>query len=494
MSAATSTHPHHLDDPVHDLLIVGAGINGAGIARDAAGRGLSVLLCDQGDIGGATSSASSKLIHGGLRYLEQGEFRLVAEALAEREVVLRLAPHLAHPLRFVLPHAGMVRPAWMVRLGLLLYDGLSRARAGTSPSLPHSIALDLTDSPLGSALRPEFTRGYAYYDVAVDDARLTLANARAAADLGATVLRDMRLVGARRKDGLWLATLEATHGARREVRARALINAAGPWVAQVLAGLPPENEQAGVQLVKGSHIVVRQLYPGEHAYILQNDDQRVVFLLPFMQAFTLIGTTDVKVSGPEDAHITPEEIDYLCRAVNRYSRRPITLADAVWSFAGIRPLFDDGHGNPADITRDYHFLLDRTPGEPPALSIFGGKLTTYRKLAERALEKIAPWFPDMGARGRPSSPCPAAISRASPSSIGDWQQATRSCRRLYSMGSPGAMADWRSRYWARRRQAPLSVAISAPACVNASSNTSSKKNGRKAPMTFSGAAASWACS
>jgi glycerol-3-phosphate dehydrogenase len=417
--------PHDaICERTYDLLIIGAGINGAGIARDAAGRGLSVLLCEQGDIGGATSSASSKLIHGGLRYLEQGEFRLVAEALAEREVMLRIAPHLAHPLHFVLPHAGSLRPAWMVRLGLLLYDGLSWLHQRRGSPLTHSRTLDLRHSPLGSALRPEFARGYAYFDVAVDDARLTLANARAAADLGAVVLRDTRFVTAQREEGGWLATLDcpatglaeqsgdrsspsSQGGTHLKIKARTLINAAGPWVAKVLASLPREREHAAVQLVKGSHIVVPKLYPGEHAYILQNDDGRVVFLLPFEREFTLIGTTDIKVGTPEDAQITSEEVDYLCRAVNRYSRRQIRPEDALWHYAGIRPLFDDGHGNPSAVTRDYHFVLDGKPTQQaPVLSIFGGKLTTYRRLAERALAKLTPWLARMGPAWTGSQPLP----------------------------------------------------------------------------------------
>ena len=388
---------------VHDLLIVGGGINGAGIARDAAGRRLSVLLCEQGDIGAATSSASSKLIHGGLRYLEHLEFRLVAEALGEREVLLRIAPHLTRPLRFVMPHVPTLRAAWMIRLGLVLYDSLGRI--GRHATLPRSRAVDLSRSPFGAALQDRYGKGYVYSDVAVDDARLTLINARAAADLGAAILTRTRFVAAVRDGDAWRATLEDVgSGERREIRAHALVNAAGPWVAEVLAGLPA-RQRAGVQLVKGSHIVVRKLYEGEHAYILQNDDRRVVFLLPFEQDYTLIGTTEQRVARPEATAVSADEIDYLCRSASSFSRLQVTPADVVWSYSGVRPLADDGKQNPSAVTRDYSFVLD-SEDQAPALSIFGGKLTTYRKLAEAALARLAPRFPHMGRPWTDSEPLP----------------------------------------------------------------------------------------
>lgn len=389
---------------VYDLLIVGGGINGAGIARDAAGRGLSVLLCEQGDLGGATSSASSKMIHGGLRYLEYYEFRLVAEALAEREVMLRIAPHLTRPLRFVMPHVPSLRPAWMIRLGLLLYDSLgSLSRRLT---LPGSTAIDLSHSPSGCALQDSYRKGFVYSDVTVDDARLTLANARAAHLLGAVISPRTRFLGATRKQGLWRATLEGA-GGTTVVLAHALVNAAGPWVAEVIDALPSgaKTPRKGVQLVKGSHIVVPRLYQGEHAFILQMEDRRVLFLLPFEEEFTLIGTTDVRVAKPEATAISADEISYLCRGASRYTRMPVEPEDVVWSYSGVRPLFDDGQNNPSLVSRDYTFVLD-DEGEVPALSIFGGKLTTYRKLAEAALAKLAPWFPKMGPAWTDSRPLP----------------------------------------------------------------------------------------
>ncbi len=391
--------------PIFDLLIVGGGINGAGIARDATGRGLSVLLCEQGDIGGATSSASSKLIHGGLRYLEHYQFRLVAEALAERETLLRIAPHLCRPLRFVMPHSAALRPAWMIRAGLLLYDTLGRLHGHVS--LPGAQTLDLAGDPRGAPLKPEFRRGFAYSDVAADDARLTLANARAASAAGATILPRTRFVAARRADGFWLASLEDGRG-RRDVRARAVINAAGPWVARVLDMLPASAGHPPARLVRGSHIVVPGLYEGGHAYTLQNDDRRICFLIPFQRRYTLIGTTELGVADPDQAGaISATETDYLCRAANRYLRRAVQPADVVWSYTGVRPLLDDGHADAADVSREYQFVLDTgNGGRLPALSVFGGKLTTYRTLAEKALRRLAPWFRHMRGDWTAQAPLP----------------------------------------------------------------------------------------
>jgi len=407
-------------DKLYDLLIVGAGINGAGIARDAAGRGLSVLLLDQGDIGGATSSASSKLIHGGLRYLEYYEFRLVAEALAEREVLLKIAPHLTRPLRFVMPHVPSLRPAWMIRLGLLLYDSLGRLKRRAT--LPGSRSLDLSRSPLGEALQDRYRKAFSYYDVATDDARLTLANARAAADLGARVMSRTRFMNARREQGIWHATLEGVAGeGRGEICARALVNAAGPWAAGVMAGLA--MPRAGEQLVKGSHIVVPRLYPGDHAFLLQNDDRRVVFLLPFEEIYTLIGTTEQGVDEPEATPVSAGEIAYLCRAASRYTRIPVTPGDVVWKYSGVRPLTDDGGDNPSAVSRDYSFVLDEDDGDPtPSLSVIGGKLTTYRKLAESALAKLSPWFPHMGPAWTDSRPLPGGDFSTLPELVAELQQ------------------------------------------------------------------------
>jgi len=372
-----------------DLLVVGGGINGVGIARDAAGRGLSVLLCDKGDLGGATSSASSKLVHGGLRYLEHGEFRLVREALAEREVLMGMAPHLVRPLRLVLPHGPGSRPQWMLRAGLFLYDHLGGTR-----SLPGSEALDLRHDPRGAPLRDTVRRGFAFSDCRTDDSRLTVATARDAARRGAEILPRTALVAATRHADYWRVELRAADGSRREVATRVLVNAAGPWVLDLLraAGVP---SRARLRLVKGSHIVVPRLYPGEHAYLLQNDDRRVVFVIPYEGDFTLIGTTERPYAGdPATAEIAPEEIDYLCRAVGRWFDVAPGSGDVAWAYAGVRPLYEDSAASASAVTRDYVFDLD-THGAS-ALSVFGGKLTTYRRLAEHALAKLAPHLPPTG--------------------------------------------------------------------------------------------------
>jgi glycerol-3-phosphate dehydrogenase len=373
---------------VLDLLVVGGGINGVGIARDAAGRGLKVLLCEKGDLAGATSSASSKMIHGGLRYLEHGAFRLVRESLAEREILLRTAPHLVHPMRFVLPHGPGLRPRWMLRAGLFLYDRLGGAR-----SLPASVSVDLRDGPLATPLRNAVKTGFVYSDCVVDDARLTIANARDAAHHGAEILTRTALASARRDGGIWRATLHADDGSSREVAARILVNVAGPWVPDVLrrAGL---TTRAGLRLDKGSHIVVPRLYPHDHAYLLQNDDRRVVFVIPYERDYTLIGTTELTIDAPDASAPTPEEIAYLCSAVGRWFKRAPAPADIVWQFSGVRPLYDDGARSASAASRDYVFELDEAG--PPALSVFGGKLTTYRSLAEQALARLGAHLPGMG--------------------------------------------------------------------------------------------------
>ena len=372
-----------------DLAVIGGGINGVGIARDAAGRGLKVFLCDKGDLAGATSSASSKMIHGGLRYLEQFAFRLVRESLAERAVLLRTAPHLVRPIRFVLPHAAGLRPRWMVRTGLYLYDHI-----GGAGVLPGTEAISLGEDERGIALNGRARAGFVYSDCVVDDARLTVLAARDAARHGAEIAPRTALVAAQREAGSWRLGLRGDDGTAREVAAHILVNAAGPWVSDVqrLAGL---GGGAGLRLVKGSHIVVRRLYPGDHAYLLQNDDRRVVFVIPYERDFTLIGTTDIAVDGdPAAAAITQEEIDYLCRAVGRWLRDPPSPADVVWRYAGVRPLYNDGAGSASAVTRDYVFDLDEKGA--PALSVFGGKLTTFRRLAEHALERLAAHLPAAG--------------------------------------------------------------------------------------------------
>jgi len=371
-----------------DLLVVGGGINGAGIARDAAGRGLSVLLVEQHDLGAATSSASSKLIHGGLRYLERYEFRLVREALAEREVLLRAAPHLVHPMRFVMPHVAGLRPGWVIRAGLFLYDHLARRQ-----TLPASHGINLRHAPWNAGLRNSYTCGFAYSDCWVDDARLVIANARAALELGATVCPRTRCVAVRRRGRLWHATLLGQTGAQHDVTARALVNATGPWARTFLSEVVNQPVPFELKLIKGSHIVVPRLYCGDHAFILQNNDGRVVFVYPYEERFTLVGTTDIEHQGaPGECEASFEEVEYLCRAANRYFAREISPADVVWRYCGIRPLFDDGEPNPSRITRDYVLRIDGTDDQSPLLSIFGGKITTYRRLAERAVNSLAPWL------------------------------------------------------------------------------------------------------
>ena len=388
-----------------DLLVVGGGINGAGIARDAAGRGLAVLLVERDDLASATSSWSTKLIHGGLRYLEYYEFRLVGEALAEREVLLARAPHLIEPLAFVLPHEPHLRPAWMIRAGLFLYD-----RLGGRMSLPRSTGVRLDDSRWGAGLQPRFRRGFVYADARVDDARLVVANAVSARDHGAQIRVRTRLVSARRDAGRWLAKLDGPNG-REEVAARAIVNAAGPWVADVLRSTDAKPTRARVRHVKGSHIVVPRVHPEEHAYILQNADKRIVFVIPYQERYSLIGTTDVAVDDYESPRITDDEVDYLIALANAYLERPISRADVAWTYSGVRPLYDDGASDPSAITRDYVFKVDALDGPPgqhqaPVLSIYGGKITTYRKLAEAALRELAPYFPPMKPPWTATEPLP----------------------------------------------------------------------------------------
>ena len=375
-----------------DLLVIGGGINGVGIARDAAGRGLSVVLCEQNDLASATSSASTKLIHGGLRYLETYEFRLVREALIEREVLLRAAPHIIWPLTFVLPHNTGLRPAWMVRIGLFLYDHL-----GGRKLLPGSYGIDLHRHAAGAPLKRTFSKAFCYSDCWVEDARLVALNAVDARARGAEILPRTRCTGARRVNGLWEAVLEPSAGGpAQRLSARALVNAAGPWVSDVLTKVAGSNRQGRLRLVKGSHIVVPRISAGEHAYILQNDDRRIVFVIPYERDFSLIGTTDLPFTGdPGNVHITADETEYLCAAVNRYFATSVAPEHVVWTYSGVRPLYDDASENVSAVTRDYVFDLDvggdnANGNRAPLLSIFGGKITTYRKLAEHALNKLQP--------------------------------------------------------------------------------------------------------
>lgn len=376
---------------VYDLAIIGGGINGCGIARDAAGRGLSVLVCEMADLASGTSSRSTKLIHGGLRYLEHFDFRLVRESLIEREVLWRIAPHIVRPMRFVLPHRTGLRPAWMLRIGLFLYDHLGGRKA-----LPGTSVLDLAGDAAGAPLKPGvFTTGFEYSDCWVDDARLVMLNARDAADRGAAIRVGTRAVSAVREGGLWHMTVEDVATGRREtIVARGLINAAGPWVEEVLRARLNKSARGHVRLVEGAHIVVSKLFDHDRAYLLQNPDGRVVFAIPYEGNFTLIGTTDRDYLGdPAASGAAPEEIAYLCETASAAFAKPITPADVVWTYSGVRPLFDDGTTDAKSASRDYVLELDAAEGEAPLLSIIGGKITTYRKLAESALGQMTPHLP-----------------------------------------------------------------------------------------------------
>jgi glycerol-3-phosphate dehydrogenase len=381
------------EDAPLDLFVVGGGINGAGIACDAVGRTLKVGLCEMNDFASATSSASSKLIHGGLRYLEHYEFRLVREALMEREVLLAKAPHLAFPLRFVLPHEPHLRPRWMLRLGLFLYDHLDRHM-----TLPKSQAVDLPASKYGEGLKPSFKKGFVYSDAWVDDARLVIANLKSAREMGARIFSRHRCISARRSDDgkLWHIELAGPNGATVHLKARGLVNAAGPWVKHFLDEQTPIRTNKRVRLIKGSHIVVPRLYEGGHAFILQNSDNRIVFVIPYERDFSVIGTTDIPSEFGEKPVCTPQEIAYLCDIAGHYMQKPVTPADVVWTYSGVRPLFDDGDDDPSAVTRDYHLEVDSPDGAAPLLSVFGGKITTYRRLAEHALADLSGFFPHMG--------------------------------------------------------------------------------------------------
>jgi glycerol-3-phosphate dehydrogenase len=370
-----------------DIAIIGGGINGTGLARDAAGRGLSVLLVEMNDLGSGTSSASSKLIHGGLRYLEHGAFRLVREALAEREVLLRMAPHLIRPTRFLLPLLPHRRSALLLRFGLFLYDWL-----GARKLLPASRTVDLTHHPLGAPLKRSFHSGFGYSDCLVDDSRLVVLIALDAAERGAIIRSRTRCVRAERREDWELVLISR---GRREVKtARVLVNAAGPWIGEVADTVIRRPLAAPVRLIKGSHIVVRRRFEHDCGYLLQAADGRVVFALPFAQEFTLIGTTDEDFVGDLNAPSPDrDEIGYLCNTVNEYFRDKIMPDELVWAFAGVRALRDDGAGKPEDVTRDYTLAFDAQPDEAPLLTIYGGKITTHRKLAEAAMAKIGPFFP-----------------------------------------------------------------------------------------------------
>jgi len=371
------------DEPLYDLLVVGGGINGVGIARDAAGRGLSVLLVERDDLAAATSSASSKLVHGGLRYLEQYEFRLVRESLAEREVLLAAAPHIIWPLRFVLPiHSGL-RPPWVLRAGLFLYDHIG-GRKVLPPTRTVRRGRDNALSPLAET----YVQGFEYSDCWADDARLVVINAIDAADRGACIEPGWNVTGARREGELWHVDMVSNAGKQRTVRASGLVNAAGPWVQDVLRSTG-SIRRSSLRLVKGSHVVVPRLYDGSQAFTLQTSDRRIVFIIPYQDDFTLIGTTDIPFTGdPSKVAASSEELHYLCDLASEYLKTPVTGTQAVWSYSGVRPLYDDGDVSASTVTRDYVFDLDTLEGRSPLLSVYGGKLTTYRKLAEHAMSEL----------------------------------------------------------------------------------------------------------
>jgi glycerol-3-phosphate dehydrogenase len=392
-----------------DLAIIGGGINGCGIAREAAGRGWSVVLCEQDDLASATSSASTKLIHGGLRYLEHYEFRLVRESLQEREVLWRMAPHIVRPLRFVLPHRAGLRPAPLLRLGLFVYDHL-----GGRSLLPGTRSVQLHRDPTGAPLRPQFARGFEYSDCWVDDARLVVLNAMDAAVHGAAIRTRTRCIDASRDGDAWLITLEdRSTGATEQLRARVLVNAAGPWVGAILGGAIQADAPARIRLVQGSHIVVPKLFDHDYCYIFQIADGRIVFAIPYEGAFTLVGTTDRDYEGdPAKVAIGADEIAYLCQAASEYFVRAVRPEDVVWTFSGVRPLYDDGSSDAQAVTRDYVLALDAPVGAPALLNVIGGKITTFRRLAGAAVDKLIPHLP--------SRPAATAWTSASPLPGGDF--------------------------------------------------------------------------
>lgn len=381
------------ESDILDLCVIGGGVNGTGIARDAAGRGLSVVLCEKDDLAQGTSSRSGKLVHGGLRYLEYYEFRLVREALIEREILLESAPHIIWPLRFVLPHNPQDRPAWLIRLGLFLYDHL-----GGRKRLPGTRTLDLRNAPEGAAVQEHYRKAFEYSDCWVDDARLVVLNALDAQERGARILPRTTCTSARRDGDHWRIELQSgTTGQTEILHARALVNAAGPWVQEVIRKVTGFNSTRSIRLVKGSHLVVPKFWEGPQAYLVQNTDKRVIFINPYEEDLCLIGTTDVPYNGTADeVTVDQEEVDYLLKAVNRYFKQQLSETDIVHRFSGVRPLYDDAAENPSAVTRDYVFDLDEHGGAP-MLSVFGGKITTFRKLAEHALQKLEPYFPALGA-------------------------------------------------------------------------------------------------
>ena len=441
------------------MLVVGGGINGAGIARDLAGRGVSVVLCEKDDLASHTSSSSTKLIHGGLRYLEYYEFSLVRKALAEREVLLKSAPHIMWPLRFVMPHDPSMRPVWMVRAGLFLYDHLAKREV-----LPASRTVNLRDHVAGKPLKRNFSKGFVYSDGWVDDARLVVLNAMDAAEHGATVLTRWRCVDAQRSAAGWQVRLQSAAGDERRVSARALVNAAGPWAAQFLSDHAHATERKSLRLVKGSHIVVRKLFKHDYAYIFQNPDKRIIFAIPYEGDFTLIGTTDLEHKGAiGEARIDAGEIDYLCEQASRYFEQAVRPADVVWTYSGVRPLLDDESGDPSAVTRDYSLELDTAAPGAPLLSVWGGKITTFRKLAEEAADLLAAplqigkgaWTAGAVLPGGDLAPSPrAAAARADV--VGEFERFVQSLSQRHP-GIPAALCQRLARCYGSRVNTLLSA-------------------------------------
>ncbi len=410
----------------YDLFIIGGGINGCGIARDAAGRGLSVFLAEQNDLASATSSASTKLIHGGLRYLEHYEFRLVREALIEREVLLKSAPHIIWPLRFILPHHAGLRPRWLIRLGLFMYDHL-----GGRKILPPTRNVDLRKDITGKPLKDEFIHGYEYSDCWVEDARLVILTARDAAIRSATIRTRTKVTQARRVKDYWEIDVVDAQNKIETIAAKVLVNAAGPWVSDVLAKVIGRNDADKIRMVKGSHIVVDRLYDHDRCYIFQNADGRICFAIPYETNFTLIGTTDEDHQGePGKPEISAAEIEYLLSAVSQYFKRPVTEDMIRWSYSGIRPLYDDGASSAQEATRDYVLKVDHPENQAPMLSVFGGKITTHRRLAEHALEKMTAFFPTAKAQWTVDARLPGGMDYA------DVEKYIAEQQRVYSFLKP----------------------------------------------------------
>ncbi|WP_420002016.1 glycerol-3-phosphate dehydrogenase [Acinetobacter sp. LF10] len=424
------------NERIYDLAVIGGGINGVGIAADASGRGLSVFLCEKDDLASHTSSASSKLIHGGLRYLEHKEFRLVREALAEREVLLAKAPHIIRPMRFIMPHRPHLRPAWLIRTGLFFYDHLGKREK----LLGSNNVYFKEDSPLNSAI----TRGFEYSDCAVDDARLVVLNAMHAREKGADIVTRTRCLSARRDGQYWVVDLENEHG-QFQIKAKVLVNAAGPWVAQFIKQDLELKSPYGIRLIQGSHIIVPKLYEGDKAFIMQNDDRRIVFAIPYLDQYTMIGTTDREYQGdPTQVQITQAETDYLLEVSNAHFKKQLTQADVIWTFAGVRPLCDDESDNPSAITRDYTLALSQENDEQaPLLSVFGGKLTTYRKLAESAMQQLKAFFPEMKGSWTATEALPGGENMESV------EQLMREIRAQVTDASEALVKRWASAYGSR---------------------------------------------